>query len=135
MSQAQIVQVPLKITKCYSKKLSSIVIPRNKLSQKTLYNSKNFKTAKLLKSFKQLVSMLGWGEVAIIIIGAIILLGPEKLTDFARELGKLYGEYKKAMRMIELEYIYGVKPISDEELEENLREKHQQLIDEIKKLD
>ncbi|MBO8179223.1 MAG: twin-arginine translocase TatA/TatE family subunit [Archaeoglobus sp.] len=78
--------------------------------------------------------MLGWGEIAIIIIGAIILLGPEKLTDFARELGKLYGEYKKAMRMIELEYIYGVKQISDEELEENLREKQQQLIDEIKKL-
>ncbi len=78
--------------------------------------------------------MLGWGEIAIIIIGAIILLGPEKLADFARELGKLYGEYKKAMRMIELEYIYGVKQISDEELEENLREKQQQLIDEIKKL-
>jgi len=79
--------------------------------------------------------MLGWGEIAIIIIGAIILLGPEKLTDFARELGKLYGEYKKAMRMIELEYIYGVKQISDEELEENLNEKRQQLIDEMKKLD
>ncbi|WP_456329360.1 twin-arginine translocase TatA/TatE family subunit [Archaeoglobus sp.] len=78
--------------------------------------------------------MLGWGEIAIIIIGAIILLGPKKLADFARELGKLYGEYKKAMRMIELEYIYGVKQISDEELEENLREKQQQLIDEIKKL-
>jgi len=79
--------------------------------------------------------MLGWGEIAIIIIGAIILLGPEKLTDLARELGKLYGEYKKAMRMIELEYIYGVKPISDEELEEKLKEKRQQIIDEIKKLD
>ncbi len=78
--------------------------------------------------------MLGWGEMAIIIIGAIILLGPEKLIDFARELGKLYGEYKKAMRMIELEYIYGVKQISDEELEENLKEKHQQLLDEIKRL-
>lgn len=78
--------------------------------------------------------MLGWGEMAIIIIGAILLLGPEKLTDFARELGKLYGEYKKAMRMIELEYIYGVKQISDEELEENLKEKHQQLLDEIKRL-
>ncbi|AAB90459.1 MULTISPECIES: twin-arginine translocase TatA/TatE family subunit [Archaeoglobus] len=78
--------------------------------------------------------MLGWGEMAIIIIGAIILLGPEKLTDFARELGKLYGEYKKAMRMIELEYIYGVKQISDEELEKDLKEKHQQLLDEIKRL-
>ncbi len=78
--------------------------------------------------------MLGWGEMAVIIIGAILLLGPEKLIDFARELGKLYGEYKKAMRMIELEYIYGVKQISDEELEENLKEKHQQLLDEIKRL-
>uniref|UniRef100_A0A7C3ZG82 Twin-arginine translocase TatA/TatE family subunit n=1 Tax=Archaeoglobus fulgidus TaxID=2234 RepID=A0A7C3ZG82_ARCFL len=78
--------------------------------------------------------MLGWGEMAIIVIAAVILLGPEKLTDFARELGKLYGEYKKAMRMIELEYIYGVKQISDEELEENLKEKRQQLIEEMKKL-
>jgi len=78
--------------------------------------------------------MLGWGEMVIIVIAAVILLGPEKLTDFARELGKLYGEYKKAMRMIELEYIYGVKQISDEELEENLKEKRQQLIEEMKKL-
>ena len=78
--------------------------------------------------------MLGWGEIVLIVIGAIILLGPEKITDFARELGKIYGEYKKAMRMIELEYIYGVKQISDEELEESLKKKHQELLEEIEKL-
>jgi Sec-independent protein translocase protein TatA len=60
--------------------------------------------------------MLGWGEVVLIIIAAIIFMGPDKLTDFARQLGKLYGEYKKAKRMIELEVIYGIKLLDDEEV-------------------
>lgn len=77
--------------------------------------------------------MIGWGEVAVIIILAILLLGPEKISDFARELGRLYGEYKKAMRMIELEYIYGLRQLSDEEVERSIEEKRRNLLEELKK--
>ena len=70
----------------------------------------------------------------LIIIAAVILLGPEKLTEFARELGKLYAEYKKAKRMIELEIIYGYKPLSDEEIEAEMKKKYEELQIEVERL-
>lgn len=78
--------------------------------------------------------MLGWGEVILILIAAIIFMGPDKLTEFARQLGKLYGEYLKAKRMIELEVIYGVKPLSDEEIEKKTRENYEELLRDVKSL-
>ena len=76
--------------------------------------------------------MLGWGEIVLIIIAAIIFMGPDKLTDFARQLGKLYGEYKKATRMIELELIYGIKPFDDDEVEKKAEENYEKLLSELK---
>jgi TatA/E family protein of Tat protein translocase len=51
--------------------------------------------------------MFGWGELVIVIVLAIILLGPDKLPEVARTLGKIYTEYKKAKRRLELEILYG----------------------------
>jgi len=76
--------------------------------------------------------MLGWGELILILIAAIIFMGPDKLTEFARQLGKLYGEYLKAKRMIELEVIYGVKPLSDEEVEKKTKENYEELLKDFK---
>ncbi len=78
--------------------------------------------------------MLGWGEIVLILIAAVIFLGPEKLTEFARQLGRLYGEYKKAMKMIELEVLYGYKPLTDEELEEKRKRDFEKLVEELKEL-
>lgn len=78
--------------------------------------------------------MFGLGELMLILIAAIIFMGPERLTDFARQLGKLYAEYKKAKRMIELEVIYGVRPLSDSEIEEKVRKNYEELMNEIKNL-
>ena len=78
--------------------------------------------------------MLGWGEIVLILIAAVIFLGPEKLTEFARQLGRLYGEYKKAMKMIELEVLYGYKPLTDEELEEKRKRDFEKLVEELKEV-
>ena len=74
--------------------------------------------------------MIGWGELILIILIALILLGPEKLSEIARELGKLYGEYKKAKRKFELEVIYGVS-LSDENPEEIIKKKHKEIAEEL----
>jgi len=51
--------------------------------------------------------MFGWGELGIVAILAIILLGPEKLPEVFRTLGKLYAEYNHAKKKLELEIIQG----------------------------
>ena len=67
--------------------------------------------------------MLGWGELALILVLAIILLGPDKLADLARTLGRIYGEYQKAKRQLELELLYGYEIPTKEKLEEIARKK------------
>jgi len=52
--------------------------------------------------------MIGWEELILIIVLAIVLLGPENLTDIAKKLGKLYAEYNKAKKRLELEIKYGI---------------------------
>ncbi len=59
--------------------------------------------------------MFGWSEVVLILILALILLGPDKLAEVARTIGRIYGEYQKAKKRLELELIYGKLP-SDEEV-------------------
>ncbi len=54
--------------------------------------------------------MFGWGELGLVLLLALILLGPDNMVDVARKLGKLYGEYQKARRRLELEIMYGVNP-------------------------
>ncbi|MET1124836.1 MAG: twin-arginine translocase TatA/TatE family subunit [Archaeoglobaceae archaeon] len=75
--------------------------------------------------------MIGWGEFFLILILALVILGPDKLTDFARALGKLYAEYKKAKRMVELEVIYGVKPLSDEVVEREIERKREEIMRDL----
>lgn len=76
--------------------------------------------------------MLGFEELILIAILALVILTPEKLTEFAREIGKIYAEYKKAKRMIELEVLYGIP--SDEELREEMEKKFRELEIEAEKL-
>ncbi len=85
--------------------------------------------------------MLGWEELALILVLAIILLGPDKLADLARTLGKIYGEYKKAKRQLELELLYGYEIPTKEKLEEIARKKMEAItsdfiksVEEVKKL-
>jgi|Deesub1362A_J573_1020465.scaffolds.fasta_scaffold00212_57 Sec-independent protein translocase protein TatA len=70
--------------------------------------------------------MFGWGELGLIVILAVILLGPDKLPEVARQLGKIYAEYQKAKRRLELEILYSVEPPNKEFLdkiyEKNLSE-------------
>lgn len=73
--------------------------------------------------------MIGWGEILLILVIALVFLGPEKLSEIARELGKLYAEYKKAKRKFELEVIYGVK--LDEDVDEILKKKHEEIAEEL----
>ena len=69
--------------------------------------------------------MFGWGELGLILLLALILLGPDNMVDVARKLGKLYGEYKKARRRLELEIMYGLNPPDEDILKkvEEIREK------------
>ncbi len=76
--------------------------------------------------------MLGVEELILIAIVALVILTPEKLTEFAREIGKIYAEYKKAKRMIELEVLYGIP--SDEKLREDMERKFKELELEAEKL-
>lgn len=71
--------------------------------------------------------MFGWGEVGIIAVLAIILLGPDKLPEVFRTLGKIYGEYKKAKRRFELELIYGYEIPSRELIDELARKRMEEL--------
>ncbi|MEM4523676.1 MAG: sec-independent translocation protein MttA [Archaeoglobaceae archaeon] len=76
--------------------------------------------------------MLGFEEIVFIIILAIVILTPEKLTEFAREIGKIYAEYQKVKKMVELEVIYGIP--SDEKLREEMEKKFKELELEVEKL-
>jgi Sec-independent protein translocase protein TatA len=85
--------------------------------------------------------MLGWEELALILVLAIILLGPDKLADLARTLGRIYGEYQKAKRQLELELLYGYEIPTKEKLEEIARKKMEAItsdfiksVEDIKKL-
>lgn len=68
--------------------------------------------------------MLGFEELVFLAIIALILLSPEKLIEFTREIGKIYAEYKKAKRLVELEVLYGV---SSQELREEMERKYKEL--------
>ncbi len=47
--------------------------------------------------------MVGFDEVLLIAVAALLLFGPDKLPHYLRELGKLYAEVKKAQREFERE--------------------------------
>ncbi len=74
--------------------------------------------------------MFGWGEVGLITVLAIILLGPDKLADLARTAGKIYAEYQKAKRRLEIELLYG--EVEDERLREIQRRKVEEITLDIR---
>jgi sec-independent protein translocase protein TatA len=47
--------------------------------------------------------MVGFDEIVLIGIVALLLFGPDKLPGYLRELGKMYAEVRKAQREIEKE--------------------------------
>jgi sec-independent protein translocase protein TatA len=47
--------------------------------------------------------MVGFDEIILIAVVALLLFGPDKLPQYLRELGKLYAEVKKAQREFERE--------------------------------
>jgi sec-independent protein translocase protein TatA len=47
--------------------------------------------------------MVGFDEIILIGIVALLLFGPDKLPQYLKELGKFYAEIKKAQREFELE--------------------------------
>lgn len=75
--------------------------------------------------------MLGFEELIFIAIIALIILSPEKLTEFLKEIGKIYAEYKKAKRMVELEVLYGV---SEEKLKEEMERRYKELEIELEEI-
>jgi len=76
--------------------------------------------------------MFGWSELVLIIVLAIILLGPDKLADLARTLGRIYGEYQKAKRRLELEILYGYEIPTEEKLREIQRRKLEELESDVR---
>ncbi len=71
--------------------------------------------------------MFGWGELGVVIILAIVLLGPDKLPEVFRTLGKVYYEYKKAKKRLELEVLYGYKIPDRSTLDQLSRKKIEEL--------
>ena len=48
--------------------------------------------------------MVGFDEVLLIAVAALLLFGPDKLPQYLRELGKLYAEVRKAQAELEREF-------------------------------
>ena len=92
---------------------------------------KNYSAKKLLLIFAKVIAMIGWGELTLIIILAIVVLGPENLSDIAKKLGKLYTEYNRARKMLELEMMYG--PFPTDEIIRKLYEENKSSIVEAAK--
>lgn len=75
--------------------------------------------------------MFGWGELGIVAILAIILLGPERLPEVFRTLGKLYAEYNHAKKKLELEIIQGANLPQGDFLQKMSQTKMNTLTNEI----
>jgi len=60
---------------------------------------------------------LGFSELILILIALLILVGPDKLPQMARTLGKYYAELNRYRRELEEEFRKGL-----EEVEEPVRE-------------
>jgi sec-independent protein translocase protein TatA len=81
---------------------------------------------------------LGWGEILLILLIALIFLGPNKLPDLAKSLGKGIREFRKATAGLEddikkevvstgKEVVSEVKKAKDEiEKKENEKEKKEE---------
>jgi len=71
---------------------------------------------------------IGLPELLIIAALALILIGPKKLPDLAKSLGKTLGELRKATDDVKETILEEIKPVTDEmpnkwELEEAIKKK------------
>jgi Tat protein translocase TatB subunit len=71
---------------------------------------------------------IGLPELLIIAALALILIGPKKLPDLAKSLGKTLGELRKATDDVKESILEEIKPVKDEmpntwELEQALKKK------------
>ncbi|MBI5354839.1 MAG: twin-arginine translocase TatA/TatE family subunit [Candidatus Aenigmarchaeota archaeon] len=57
--------------------------------------------------------MIGSSELLLILAVAFLLLGPKRLPEVAKSLGKATAEYRKAARDFELEAIKAEKEVLD----------------------
>ena len=71
---------------------------------------------------------IGMPELIIILVIALIVIGPSKLPDLAKALGKGMAEFRKATQEIK-------ESLDVEEVEEELKEAKEDLIDSISGLD
>lgn len=71
---------------------------------------------------------IGMPELIIILVIALIVIGPSKLPDLAKALGKGMAEFKKATQEIK-------ESFDVEEVEEELKEAKEDLVDSISGLD
>ncbi len=60
--------------------------------------------------------MIGYPELILILIVALILFGPNKLPELARSLGKAAGEFKRAQMETEYESKQLDKPLNDKDI-------------------
>lgn len=59
---------------------------------------------------------IGWQEILLILLIALLLFGAKKIPDLARSLGKGIKEFKKGMREID-------SPLEEDTPKENTKEK------------
>jgi Tat protein translocase TatB subunit len=85
---------------------------------------------RICKPFHKEKKMFGIGMPELLVIAALalILIGPKKLPELAKSLGKTLGELRKATDDVKESILEEIKPIQDEmpnkwELEEALKKK------------
>jgi sec-independent protein translocase protein TatA len=76
----------------------------------------------------QTMSLFGLGapELAIILVAALLVLGPEKITEVVRQSGKVAGELKDELKEVPAEFKKGL-----EEGEGNVRSKTAKVMDSV----
>ncbi len=77
---------------------------------------------------------VGWSEATVILLLALLLFGPDKLAEFAKTLGRLYGEYKTARRRLELELLYGKEVVDKEYIRDLAKLKLENPVSEFTKV-
>ena len=57
---------------------------------------------------------IGFGEMVIILLVALIVLGPSKLPEMAKSMGKGYAEFMRAMRDVRAEVDHAAMSVEEE---------------------
>ena len=72
---------------------------------------------------------LGWAEIAVIVVVALVVLGPEKLPGAARQIGQVV----RQLRRISTGFQQELQNALDEPAEAEARRRGQQAVEESKK--